>query len=154
MKRFTLLILLFIATTVGFGQNKLTDSLKYLLRLAQEDTTRVLTIAELGLQFRNSNPDSSIIYGQKALALARQIKFQRGEALALSNIGLAMREKGDLPGALELEIQALQIAEENNYVHESAFGLRRVGLVYMDLRNYSVALTYLYRALRKHESVQ
>ena len=154
MKRFTLLILLFIATTVGFAQNKLTDSLKYLLSLAQEDTTRVLTIAELGLQFRNSNPDSSIIYGQKALALAKQIKFQRGEALALSNIGLAMREKGDLPGALELEIQALQIAEENNYVNELAFGLRRIGLVYMDLRNYSVALTYLYRALHKHESVQ
>ena len=125
-----------------------------MLRLAQEDTTRVLNIAELGLQFRNSNPDSSIIYGQKALALAKQIKFQKGEALALSNIGLAKREKGDLPGALELEIQALQIAEENNYVNELAFGLRRVGLVYMDLRNYSVALTYLYRALHKHESVQ
>ena len=125
-----------------------------MLSLAQEDTTRVLTIAELGLQFRNSNPDSSFYYGQKALALARQIKFQRGEALALSNIGLAMREKGDLPGALELEIQALQIAEENNYIHESAFALRRIGLVYLDLRNYSVALTYLYRAMHKHESVQ
>ena len=154
MKRFILLILLFIATTVSFGQNKLTDSLKYLLSFAQEDTTRVLTMAELGLQFRNSNPDSSIIYGRKALALAKQIRFQKGEALALSNIGLAMREKGDLPAALELEIQALQIAEENNYVNELAFGLRRVGLVYMDLRNYSVALTYLYRALHKHKSVK
>ena len=154
MKRFILLIILFIASTIGFAQNKLTDSLKYLLSLSKEDTTRVLTIAELGLQFRNSNPDSSIYYGQKALALARQLKFQRGEALALSNVGLAMREKGDLSGALELEIQALQIAEENNYVHESAFGLRRIGLVYMDLRNYSVALNYLYRALHKHESVQ
>jgi two-component system, NtrC family, sensor kinase len=154
MKRFTLSILLLIATTSGFAQNKLTDSLKYLLNLAQEDTTRVLTIAELGLQFRNSNPDSSIYYGQRALALARQIKFRKGEALALSNIGLAMREKGDLSGALELEIQAVQIAEENNYVHELAFGLRRIGLVYMDLRNYSVALTYLYRALHNHESVR
>ncbi len=154
MKRFTLLIILFIASTIGFAQNKLTDSLKYLLSLSKEDTTRVLTIAELGLQFRNSNPDSSIYYGQKALVLARQLKFQRGEALALSNVGLAMREKGDLSGALELEIKALQIAEENNYVHESAFGLRRIGLVYMDLRNYSVALNYLYRALHKHESVQ
>ena len=124
MRRFTLSIILFIASTICFAQNKLTDSLKYLLRLAKEDTTRVLTLAELGFQFRNSNSDSSFYFGQKGLALARQIKFQRGEALALSNIGLTMREKGDLPGALELEIQALKIAEENNYILESAFEFR------------------------------
>ena len=154
MRRFTLSIILFIASTICFAQNKLTDSLKYLLRLAKEDTTRVLTLAELGFQFRNSNSDSSFYFGQKGLALARQIKFQRGEALALSNIGLTMREKGDLPGALELEIQALKIAEENNYILESAFGLHRIGLIYMDLRNYSVALTYFYRAMHKHKSIQ
>jgi len=154
MKSVTLSTILFIASTVGFSQNKLTDSLKHLIILAKEDTTRVLAIAELGFLFRNSNSDSSIYYGEKALALARQIKFQRGEALALSNIGLSMRFKGDLPGALNLEIQAVQIAKENNYSPELAMGLRRIGTVYMDLGNYSAALTYYYRALNNAESVQ
>ena len=86
MKRFTLSIILFIASTIAFAQSKLTDSLKYLLSPAKEDTTRVLTIAELGLQFPNSEiPILLFIMAEKALA--RQIKFQRGEALALSNVG-------------------------------------------------------------------
>ena len=75
-----------------------------------EDTTRVLLMAELGLQFRNTNPDSSIFYGQKALTLAEQIKFLRGEAHAINTIALAMREKGELPKALELAMKAYKIA--------------------------------------------
>ena len=77
----------------GIAQNKLTDDLKRQLAATQEDTTRVALMAELGLQFRNTNPDSSIFYGQKALTLAEQIKYLRGEALALNTIALAMRER-------------------------------------------------------------
>ena len=138
----------------GFAQNKLTDSLHNLLALAKEDSIRVLTTIDLGLQYRNTNPDSSIYYCEKALALAKQIGFKRGEAYAITTIGLAMREKGDLPKSLELQIQALQIAEPNNYAIEAAFCLRRIGLVYMDLKNYAVCLHYLYRALNKQEAVQ
>ena len=138
----------------GFAQNKLTDSLHNLLALAKQDSIRVLTTIDLGLQYRNTNPDSSIYYCEKALALAKQIGFKRGEAYAITTIGLAMREKGDLPKSLELQIQALQIAEPNNYAIEAAFCLRRIGLVYMDLKNYAVCLHYLYRALNKQEAVQ
>ena len=137
-----------------FAQNKLTDSLHNLLASAKEDTSRVLTTIDLGLQYRNTNPDSSIYYCEKALALAKQINFKRGQAYAITTIGLAMREKGDLPKSLELQLQALQIAELNNYAIEAAFCLRRIGLVYMDLKNYPVCLHYLYRALHKQEAVK
>src|SRR5688572_9664240 len=86
---------------IGSAQNKLTEALKSQLAASHEDTSRVLIMAELGLQFRNTDPDSSIFYGQKALTLTKQIGFLRGEALALNTIALAMREKGELPRALE-----------------------------------------------------
>lgn len=153
-KQLIFIFLLAIFCKQGFAQNKLTDSLHNLLAITKEDTSRVLTTIDLGLQYRNTNPDSSIYYCEKALALAKQIRFKRGEAYALTTIGLAMREKGDLPKSLELQIQALQIAEPNNYAIEAAFCLRRIGLVYMDLKNYPVCLDYLYQALQKQESVQ
>nr|MBA2501010.1 two-component sensor histidine kinase [Chitinophagaceae bacterium] len=143
-----------ILCNVVFAQNKLTDSLRRLLDITKEDTSRVLTTIDMGLQYRNTNPDSTIYYCEKALTLARQIHFKRGEAYALTTIGLALREKGDLPKSLELNIQALQIAETNNYTIEAAFCLRRIGLVYMDLKDYPTCLNYLYQALHKQEAVE
>jgi two-component system, NtrC family, sensor kinase len=153
-KHFIVLFFSTILCVYGLAQNKLTDSLHNLLLTTKEDTSRVLTTIDLGLQYRNTNPDSCVFYCEKALALAKQIRFKRGEAYAITTIGLAMREKGDLPKALELQIQALQIAEPNNYVIEAAFCLRRIGLVYMDINNYPLCLHYLYQALKKQESVQ
>jgi len=149
----TLLFVTMLASPV-FGQNKLTDSLKRLLTITNADTSRALVLTNLGLQYRNTNPDSTIYYCEKALALAKQIQFKRGEASAISTIGVAMREKGDLPKSLELQIQALQIAEPNNYAIETASCLRRIGLVYMDLKNYPVCLQYFYRALNEYYAVQ
>ena len=146
-------LLIFLCNTC-IAQNKLTDSLKRLLPATTEDTSRVIVLTNLALQYRNTNPDSTVFFGEKALSLSREIKFRRGEAFALSTIGLAFREKGDLPKSLELEIQALQIAEANNYPIEEAFCLRRMGLVYMDLKDYPTCLKYLYQALYKQESVQ
>ena len=153
-KQLTFIFILAIFCKQGFAQNKLTDSLHNLLAIAKEDTSRVLTTIDLGLQYRNTNPDSSVYYCEKALALAKEINFKRGQAYAITTMGLAIREKGDLPKSLELQLQALQIAEPNNYAIEAAFCLRRIGLVYMDLKNYRVCLHYLYRALHKQEAVQ
>ena len=154
MIRIKLLFWICLSGLAASGQNKLTDSLKRELITVRTDTGRVILLTNLGLQYRNTNPDSSVHYSEMALALARKIRFKRGEAFALTTIGLALREKGDLPRALEYEINALNIAEENNYPIETAFALRRIGLVYMDLKDYPTCLHYLYRALYTQETVQ
>ncbi|MGL6269989.1 MAG: tetratricopeptide repeat-containing sensor histidine kinase, partial [Chitinophagaceae bacterium] len=46
------------------------------------------------------------------------------------------------------------IARENNYTSEYATALRRIGLVYMDLREYPKTLSYLHQALYQAESIQ
>jgi len=136
------------------AQNKFTEELKRQLLDAREDTTRVFLMAELGLQFRYANPDTCIYYGQKALTLARQIKFLRGEVAALNTIALALREKGELPKALELAMKGYKIASSNHYIYETSLSLRRIGLVYMDLRDYPTCLQYLHRALQLSKSIQ
>ncbi len=152
-KIFIAVILFSFLSIFGFAQNKLTDSLRHLLKTTKQDTSRVLTTIDMALQFRNTSPDSTIYYCEQALALSKRINFKRGEAYALTTMGLAMREKGELPKSLELQIHALQIAESNHYPIEEAFCLRRIGLVYMDIMDYRTCLHYLYRALHKQETV-
>ena len=154
MKTLALTFLWLLFHFVSIAQNKLTEELKRQLAATREDTTRVMLMAELGLQFRNTNPDSSIFYGQKALALTKQISFLRGEAMALNTIALAMREKGELPRALEIAMKAYNIALANHYVYETALSVRRIGLVYMDLKEYRTSLNYLQKAFQLSESIQ
>jgi signal transduction histidine kinase len=136
------------------AQNKYTDSLLRQLAIARDDTSQVLIMGQLSFHYRYSNIDSAIYYGQKSLALAQQAKFKRGEANALTHLGQAMREKGDLPKALELQMKGLEIAEANNYVIEKSTCLRRVGLVYMDLKDYPKTLNYLRQALNTVTPIQ
>ncbi len=111
-------------------------------------------MGELSFHYRYINIDSAIYYGEQALSLSEHIHFLRGEANALTHIGQAMREKGDLPKALELQIRARNIAKENKYTTEYATALRRIGLVYMDLRDYPKTLSYLHQALYQAERIQ
>jgi two-component system NtrC family sensor kinase len=154
MKPLALTLLWLLFHCPGIAQNKLTEEIKRQLATTQEDTTRIGLMAELGSQFRNTNPDSTIFYGQKALTLAEQIKYQRGEARAINTIAIAMREKGELPKALELIMKAYKIGLDNNFVFETAVSLRRIGLVYMDLKEHRTSLKYLQTALHLSESIQ
>jgi two-component system NtrC family sensor kinase len=136
-----------LAVNSGLAQNKFTDSLLHDLASARNDTSRVLIMADLCYFYRYTNIDSSMLYGQNALTLARAISFSRGEANALDNLGLSLREKGDLPKSLELQFQALKIAKDNHYLRETGNCFRRIGHVYFDIKDYSKAASYSFQAL-------
>src|ERR1700722_14317439 len=153
IKKSTCILFFVVSCSIGHAQNKFSDSLMRRLAIVKEDTSRVLVMADLCYFYRYTNIDSSIFYGQGALTLAQQIKFMRGEADALNKLGLALREKGDLPKSLELEFKALKIARENNYELEIADCFRRIGHVYMDLNDYPKAVSYSLQALQIDTSI-
>ena len=146
VKTFTITLVLAIIFHCGLAQNIYTDSLRQRLAVSKTDTSRVLLMAELCFYYRYSNSDSSVFYGESSLTLAKQIKFFRGECQAMARLGLTMREKGNLPKSLELQFAALKIAEDHNYMLEQSGCLRRIGLVYMDLKYYRKAIDYYQRA--------
>ncbi|WP_336517119.1 hypothetical protein [Pollutibacter soli] len=151
MKRSLLIVSMAGLWLPALCQNKVTDSLGVLLSSVKADTTRLELLAELGLQYRNSNPDSAIFYGNEALALAREIQFKRGEVLSLANIAIASRERGDLPEALSMVMQASQMAEAGNCNIEKSLCLRRTGLLYMDLKDYTgLGLSLAYDIVKAH----
>ena len=113
MKVFKLTFLLAFTYSICIAQSiHDLDSAKHLLAIAKHDTNRVLISVGLCDLYRNSNVDSSVIYGQKALTMAQSIRFLRGEARALFTLGITNRVLGDIPKALELSFKGLQIAEK------------------------------------------
>ncbi len=137
-----------IICSSAIGQNRFIDNLKNKLPLATNDTSRVLILADLCYFFRYTNIDSSIYFGNQSLMLAEKIKFKRGESDALNRLGLAFREKGDLPKSLEFQFKALNIAEDLNYILGKANCYRRIAHVYRDLKDFPNALHFSKQAIK------
>lgn len=136
------------------AQNRFIDSIQTNLRNIQADTQRVGALGDLCFYYRYVNIDSAIYYGNKSYELATAIKFLRGQAAALNNLGLAYREYGDLSKSLELQFKALKICIDHNYIAERGLCYRRIGLVYMDLNNFELARDYHLKAVHDHELIK
>jgi two-component system, NtrC family, sensor kinase len=159
LKKFLLIVLPALGCSACIGQfatiEKL-DSFKRQLNLAKEDTSRVLMMSYLSLHYGIWNRDSAEVYGMKALALAKQINYPRGEARAL--IGLARNAgiQGDLPQSLEYTFRALRIAEENQYLPEKAMCYTDGGYNLGKLEGNPSAIAYfqqadsIYKSFRVH----
>jgi two-component system, NtrC family, sensor kinase len=142
-----LIICLIMSGIISFSQNKITDSLAHQLTIVQHDTDRVTIMSALSLSYRLMKPDSSMKYGLKALALAKQIGFHRGEANALYCLAYLHREIGELPKALDLTFKALKIGEENQYLDILASCNTMIGIIYFDLNDYSKSISFYQKAI-------
>lgn len=124
------------------------DSLKHELFIAKHDTNRVLILVELAAHYQNNNTDSALIFGQRALDVGKKIKFLRGQARAFHRLGSTYRVIGELPKALTLMYNSLQITEENHFYFESARCLNLLGVLFLDLNEKLKATNCLLQALK------
>ncbi len=143
MKWLICLFVVIILPGAGFSQGPLRiNALKRDLAVAKQDTSCVLTLSELCGAYSQTNFDSAIVYGERGLALARKIKFSRGEIWALTGLGGTYMNQGDIPKALQKQLEAQQIAEKTHYIVEEAQSLKEIGFIYNYLKDYPQALTY------------
>ncbi len=147
MKLFVKTFLLLLLPVFAMPQNMITDSLTHKLAIATQDTSRVLIMTDLSFKYRLSKLDSAMKYGQQALALAQQIKYSKGEAMALNNLGYGYRELGDLPKALDFVLKGMRIAEEHQFIDVVGECNRTLGVLYYDLEQYPKAIDYIQKAM-------
>ncbi len=152
MKPSFLILLCFLSCSISFSQNKTVDRLKYELSIATTDTGRVLKMVSLCNSLSGINPDSALYYSEKALALARKIKFPTGEIRALSFTSGVLTNTGNLPKALSMAFEALQIAEENKLDKEIKWPFVFIGSVYKALKDFPKAIDFGKKALQIAEA--
>ena len=113
----------------------------------QQDTVRVLTMAQICNLYSATNSDSALFYGQKALDLSRQIKYPKGEANALLDLALTIYYMGDYPRSMELCLKGLQISEKYNFIFLKATAFDHIGNIYLDMKEYSKSIRYYHQSM-------
>ena len=94
-----------------------------------------------------------MMYAQKGLALARTLKFRKGEADCLRRSGLVLFQQGRYPEALDIYQRALRISENINYSFGISAGLGHIGNIYNVQGDYPKARSYYFRSLKISEAM-
>ena len=146
-------IFLLYSVTSWTQDMKMLDSLKKQLSVAKEDTHKVNTLVELSNQTRNVNVQSSIEYAEEALVLARKLKFQRGQAVALYSLGRRQAFIGmnsDASKNLAAALSLFELLHEKSYQARSHEGISEI---YLNESNYTESLKHLLIALELREQI-
>jgi two-component system NtrC family sensor kinase len=143
MKTLPFTFLFALISSFGFAQYQRIDSLKTELKKAKQDTGQVRILTLLCNDYRFLKPDSAFFYGQRALTLARQINYPKGEANALYLLGFTNEAIGNYPKALELNLKSLHIAENNDLKLIKGQALQRIGVMYRESDNLPKAMEYV-----------
>lgn len=124
------------------GQITPTDSLLNLINTSQDHSIRISAYVDLSFQLRNNFPDSAFQYAQDALALAQKIESQKGEAMALHQLGNINYKKGEFDEAVDQYQKALLIHRAIGDSLGVADNFQGLGNAYRRKGNYSTALRY------------
>lgn len=146
MKKIILLLLVTLISGYTNAQTGNRDSIKQMLLNDKQDTSRVLTLANLSFTYIDSKPDTMMILALQALELSRKISFVKGEAVSLNRIGGAYNSFGNYLKALDCFLQALKINEKINNLEDKQRNLANIGLIYANQEDYRQALEYYFKA--------
>lgn len=146
--RLILFLSLFLASLVSQASSNLIDSLQTLLKTNIADTTRVNSLNALANLYIDSYPDTMLMYGEKALALANKSKWQRGIGNAHFVIGNSYYTKGDFEQCLVYWKHTLEARKKEGVPKRTSAALSNIGLVYKIQSDYQKSLEYYLSALK------
>ena len=130
------------------AQNKQIDSLKGVLKISKDDTSKVNVLNLIGRQFFLVTAyDSAAAYADRAKALAEKLGFKKGIANADRGIGNVYTDEGNYQKALEMDLKAFALDSEIENQLGVGKDLGNIGNIYMDQGYYQKALEYDSKAL-------
>jgi len=100
-----------------------------------------------------SNFDASIIDLKKAVALARELEDSYAEAMAMSNYGLAIWQKGDVEEALKILNHVLDISDENSDNVDVLNTLWLISEIYSSQKEFAKSNEILLGVLKRYEEL-
>lgn len=152
-------ILLFLIFYWGNGYSQHqgeVDSLKKLVSLSKEDTSKVDLLLQLGTKslYPLYDFNNAFIYTEEALQLSSKLKYRKGQALSYNLLGRIHSNRIDFSKAIENHLSALKIMEDLNDVSGEGDCYFYIGDVFKKLKGFDRSFTYLNLALEKFQNVK
>ena len=99
---------------------------------ALKDSVKVNELLKLSKDNFSEAPEKSIVYATEAVKLSEKIKFDKGKALGLKNIGIAYYYQGNYVSALDFWEQSLATFEKMKDEVGVSNLLNNIGAVYFN----------------------
>jgi tetratricopeptide (TPR) repeat protein len=128
------------------------DSLRNLLSLAGDDTSKVNLLDDLCWNLRSSEPEAAVNYGTEGIQLAKKLGFIKGEAAIEHSLGIIYQDQGDYDKALSFYFSSLKIREKRADLQGMAVSYNNIGNIYRNQNNLKKALEYHRMALKIFEN--
>ncbi|WP_207431568.1 tetratricopeptide repeat-containing sensor histidine kinase [Sabulibacter ruber] len=152
MKVAMYLVLTVFLQISAFAHQKPLDHLRDLLRSAK-DTSRVNLLLQLSNAYQGLNHTKTLEYASEALKLSRKHHFSKGEAYALSSIGLVYVNQGNHTLGLRYWNQSLERFNKLSDEVRASHLLNNIGALHSVLGKDEQALVYHQKAKILAESV-
>jgi len=119
------------------------DSLKRIIVVSTEDTTRLNALYEIGAQYQDIQQDSAMAYFSRALEIAERTNSPEAKALCLRQIGFINENRGFYDRALEEYFKALDVYEEMNDKDGIARCYNDIAIIHYIQKSYDICIEYL-----------
>ena len=146
-------IILCLLSLAVFSQNDKVDSMKIHLQQQSDDTLKVDNLLAISKSTFRYEPDTAIVYANKAISLAKQINYQKGLGYGLKNVGLAYYIKGDFTEVLDYWKKSLAIFEKMDFKLGISNLQNNLGAVYFSKGEDPKALEYYLSSLKLAEEI-
>lgn len=134
-------------------QNEKVDSMKNQLTQQSDDSLKVENLLAISKSTFRFEPDTAIVYANKAIDLATRIDYQKGLGYGLKNVGLAYYIKGDFTEVLNYWKQSLAIFEKMDFKLGISNLQNNLGAVYFSKGEDPQALEYYISSLKLAEEI-
>lgn len=128
----------------AYTQNNPISSDKILIY--SKDTIQVIKLNDLGFKNRLIDPDLTILYGNKALSLAKNLKYNSGIAEAYRVIGVGKYYLNQNEAAIENYLNALTYFKKSKELEGEAKVYNNIGNLYREI-DYDKSLENFERSL-------
>lgn len=143
-----ILLLMHIAFLTAHARQSRMDSLLALLKIAKDDTNKILVLQELSME---CNEEDIETYAGLALTLSYKLNNNKGIAEAQSNLGYAFSAKGDFPRALRSYQESLTYFEKIDDKNGAGSVLNAIAELYKNRFMFPKALEYYQKSLTLKE---
>jgi serine phosphatase RsbU (regulator of sigma subunit)/Flp pilus assembly protein TadD len=137
-KNLIFFILIVGASPILQAVNKL-DSLLILVKSNVHDTVKILALEQLAANHRKGQPDSALIYNQKAIDLAKETKISQEVANAYREYALTAQAIGKYPLAVDYYKKAQKEHEKQKSKNGVAEAFNDIGIAYYYSGDYEKA---------------